>query len=358
MSFVLRPIMFLAVYIGPRPNFFHSISSRARSAARQAHLQNVIQLEKLPSRTHGQAPRAHAGAYKYRLRLLKREGGMSKSLPCALARENCHCQKFPKVRVRRSVGVSRMFATHVELTLPEEPIFELVGTSQLPAEFVLDSIPDDISSLDKIYMVESYVRDKWLRGRVGQGIEETSEGTNNESTYEVYFIDHGFIEEEMTIDRFRSINEADSKRLGNLPPAVLRCSLSEIAPINNIWDDETIDVFKQMVQGYQETPQLSIELLKRLIIYHHGREDEASLQLDQEEILDISSSKVNGVNDSNNENDADVFIGSEVAPLGILPVGIPAIKRAVLPAIPDAAAEFKVVEAGTGVATKNLFKIY
>ncbi|KAL7295267.1 hypothetical protein TKK_0011404 [Trichogramma kaykai] len=260
----------------------------------------------------------------------------------------CHILEHQELLSTIKFKINPIFdavATHVELILPEEPLFELVGTSQLPEEFVLEPIPDDISSLDitstdtimvpetsssskspislnatetdnlnesfantsttfekgttervmvthinspadfyvirdrhikdlekiekyidniaeeypvpdkiemnKIYMVESYVRDKWLRGRVGQGIEETSEGTNNESTYEVYFIDHGFIEEEMTIDRFRSINETDSKRLGNLPPAVLRCTLSEIAPINNIWDDETIDVFKQMVQGQQ-----------------------------------------------------------------------------------------------------------
>jgi hypothetical protein len=82
---------------------------------------------------------------------------------------------------------------------------------------------------------------KWCRGRVLKiFVNELSE-----TTYEVFFIDYGIIESDVTLNRIRN-SQPDFNWLTDM---AMHCTLSQIVPINGEWYTNVIDRFTQMVIG-------------------------------------------------------------------------------------------------------------
>lgn len=94
--------------------------------------------------------------------------------------------------------------------------------------------------LDRLYVVNNPRDLKWYRGRV----LNCHHSKTDKPTYDVYFIDYGMTEIEIPLENMRE-SQPD---FNCLPGQAVHCTLKEIAPINDEWDQDTLYKFTEMTK--------------------------------------------------------------------------------------------------------------
>ena len=100
--------------------------------------------------------------------------------------------------------------------------------------------PDEIIE-KRIYAVLGEFDSKYHRGRIMKKIEIC----HTEVFYDVFYIDWGVEEKDVTIDRIKKKNFNPNISCAN--PLASYCTMPEIAPIEGIWSDTSISFFLKIL---------------------------------------------------------------------------------------------------------------